>query len=91
MSLSSGQGKTNKFKDIVLKNRSILKSITLLSNLEFRRSLSVDKDESLIDTSNPTSSSASDADTSNTSRNTRVEEFNLERLAFDIDTVYDDF
>lgn len=63
--------------------------------MEFRRSLSVDKEEnnSIADSSNPTSSSTSDADTINSgsrTNNTRIEEFSLERLAFDIDTVYGD-
>ena len=63
--------------------------------MEFRRSLSVDKEEnnSIADSSNPTSSSTSDADTTNSgsrTNNTRIEEFSLERLAFDIDTVYGD-
>lgn len=106
--LSLSSQKTGKFRDIVLKNRSILKSITFLSNVELKPRLSLgDKDgggggAADMDSSNNTSTSdyhgegPSSSTLSTVSTSARVgesaaarnEEFNLERLAFDIDTVY---
>lgn len=126
MSLDSQQGKSSKFKDLVLKNKNFLKSITVLNNLDMNRD-----DEKEPDTSNTSTATGvsggdgggnggggvscggvgggggngggkgavvvddhrggdSGEEESQVKEKNKNEEFNLERLAFDINTVYED-
>jgi hypothetical protein len=117
MSLDSQQGKSSKFKDLVLKNKNFLKSITVLNNLDMSRDDEKEPDTSNTSTATGVSGGAGGGGVScggvgggkgdvvvddcregdgggdeeiQVKEKNKNEEFNLERLAFDINTVYED-